>query len=168
LVGRDGLPFEGPEVYCPGQVLDLNRPHIVQFDNANWGVEKHPDGRRCTWLGTQETTMHLWSPRAGSAVLSLAGDPGPSLPGNPARRLCYCPPNGPAQEIRVSGPFTLRLTFDLPAGDSTVQLRCLDQPEKFFPEFGAGLNLALLVYLKEVRLELTDGPRAEAPPAGRP
>jgi hypothetical protein len=171
LASSDAPPFEAPEAHCLAPLFARfhpERPHIVQFENANWGVEKHPDGRRCTWLGTQETTLHLWSPRAGSAALCLAGDPGPSLPGTPARRLRFCPPGGPAQEVRVSGPFTLRLPFDVPAGGSTVRLRCLDRPEKLFPELGAGPNLALLVYLKEVRLVLTDDPRAGARPAGQP
>jgi hypothetical protein len=146
MVLLGGLPFEKEAEHFPlgVSVVMLQRPFVLSAANPNdpdGKLEHWVDGEAFEWLGTQPVKLGLWSPRAGSAVLSFVALNGPSLPGTPRRRLRVASGQRAPREIEVGDAscgletfcnpsHTAWVSMELPvaAGLNHVELGCLDRP----------------------------------------
>jgi hypothetical protein len=116
-------------------IIDGTRPVLFRVDNVNGidGPLGNPDA--WTWLGTAPVTMFVFSPRAGPAVLSFNGEPGPCLPETARRSLRLTDATGtPHEETVDAAPgATVNFPVSLAAGVNHLELRCLDQPTATSP-----------------------------------
>jgi hypothetical protein len=129
-------PFDEPRGVLGGglSLLHTDRPVIFHYESPNWGVEHAGPGASATWLGNATTRLHCWSPRPCTVEVAWQAHPGHGLPSSPDRCIEVVPPTGEPRTLTMHGSATLALRLELPAGVSSVALRCLDRtdvPDEF-------------------------------------
>jgi len=119
---REG--FKGEIVFQPSKTAGSSSPKIVN----PLGLEKSGD-QPFFWMGgKEETEIWITSPRNGKVVIMGYFSAGPSLPGNPRRRLLLSSPNCHERQLVLPKDGWCRITVPVSAGPNRITLRALDEP----------------------------------------
>jgi hypothetical protein len=143
-------PFEAPLERLPGGLtrLDTARPYIVDVENPTWGVERYPDGEGRTWIGPKPAIFHVWSPRAGTVLLTANLTSGPANPETLVRHLSVRTADRPGSDMTFSGSGQVRIPIEIHAGASTIVIECSDTPTAADPEVHR-----FLTYLSQAKIQ---------------
>jgi multidrug resistance efflux pump len=116
--------FKGEIVFQPSKTAGSSSPKIVN----PFGLEKMGD-QTCFWMGgKEETEIWITSPRNGKVVIMGYFAAGPSLPGNPRRRLLLSSPNCHERQLLLPKDGWCRITVPVSTGSNCITLRALDEP----------------------------------------
>jgi multidrug efflux pump subunit AcrA (membrane-fusion protein) len=116
--------FKGEIVLQPSKTAGSSSPKIVN----PFGLDQMGD-QTSFWIGgKQETEIWVTSPRNGKEVLTGFFSAGPSLPGNPRRRLLLSAPNCDERRLVLPKDGWCRITVPVSTGPNRITLRALDEP----------------------------------------
>lgn len=130
------------------------QPLIVGAENPNYGIQK-PDSH--FWLGVADTVFVVYSPTAGTTRFMFRGTSGPALPANTTRKIRFAIEGETASEKVIQQDFPdegqsdfVSVELQLPAGLSTIKMKCLDQPTHPTGDWiSEGVPAALLVDISD-------------------
>jgi hypothetical protein len=122
VVTMQDPPFEPPQERLPFKLrrLDGYRPHLFWMD-AVGGLQAHPDGGRWAALSAAApATLHLFSPRAAAARLTVRIEPATPEAAGQALRVTV-DPGGKAVEVRPTGA-PVEIEVPLAAGRTRARI----------------------------------------------
>ncbi len=114
--------FKGEIVFQPFKTAGLSTPKIV----TPYGVGKVGD-QPFFWMGEGEAEIWITSPKNGKVVMIGFFSAGPSIPGNPRRRLLLSAPNSYKRQLVLPKDGWCRITVPVSAGPNRITLRALDK-----------------------------------------
>ncbi len=116
--------FKGDIVFQPWKTTGSSSPRIVN----PLGLEGTKD-KPFFWMGGKaETEIWISSPKDGNVVITAYFSAGPSIPGNPRRRILLCSPNSRERQLVLPKNGWCRITVAVSAGPNRIALRALDEP----------------------------------------
>ena len=124
--------FKGEIVFQPWMTTGSSSPKII----PPWGFEGSPD-KPFFWMGGEkETEILITSPKNGNVVMTCFFSAGPSIPGNPRRRLLLSAPNSYERQLVLPKDGWCRISVPVSAGPNRITLRALDEPTLAQPPGG--------------------------------
>lgn len=124
--------FKGEIALQASKTAGSSSPKIVN----PLGLEKIGDQTSFYLGGKEETEIWIASPKSGKVVITAFFWAGPSLPGNPRRRLLLSAPNSNKRELVIPRDGWYRITVPVSAGPNRITLRALDEPTLTQPSNG--------------------------------
>jgi multidrug efflux pump subunit AcrA (membrane-fusion protein) len=116
--------FKGEIVFQPWKSAGWSSPKIVN----SLGMGRFKDQTTFWMGGKEETEIWITSPKNGKVVMTGFFSAGPSLPGNPRRRLLLSSQNCRERQFVLPKNGWCRITVPVSAGPNRITLRALDEP----------------------------------------
>jgi len=115
---------EGP--YALSRIPEMGAAFLRRVNNPN-GSERF-EGQSFYWIGGGDTELVVYATTAGDATFFARFFRGPSLPGQPDRRLIIGTIGGAEHPLTIDRDGDQSFSFPVHAGENRIYLRALDRP----------------------------------------